>query len=159
MRTEIETMIQMLDNQKINYKIKLYISCINECPIVGRQSNNHIITEILKYKQLYLTNKVNTICLSDTTGTLSAADFTYVVDNCNKEGLPYSSFSLHLHVKSPPIVEDIFHKALDRNITQFDVSDIETGGCSVTMDANKLTPNLSYPLYYEFLTKYIMKKL
>jgi isopropylmalate/homocitrate/citramalate synthase len=161
-KTEIETMIQMIDNtiknnQKINYQIKLYISCINECPIEGKQDNNIIISEILKYK--HLTNKINNICLSDTTGTLLPDDFVYIVDNCNQQGIPFSKFSLHLHVKNQDIVEEIFHKALDRNITQFDVSDIESGGCSVTMDATQLNPNLSYKLYYEFLIKYIMKQL
>ena len=81
------------------------------------------------------------------------------MDKCNQQGVPYSNFSLHLHVKKQYITEEIFYEALNRNITQFDVSDIESGGCSVTMEANKLCPNLSYPLYYEFLTKYIMKQL
>jgi isopropylmalate/homocitrate/citramalate synthase len=162
MRTEIEAMIQMLDNtlinnQKINSQIKLYISCINECPIEGRQDNNNVVSEILKYN--HLTNKINNICLSDTTGTLTTNDFVDIVDKCNQQGVPYSNFSLHLHVKKQYITEEIFYEALNRNITQFDVSDIESGGCSVTMEANKLCPNLSYPLYYEFLTKYIMKQL
>lgn len=153
MRTEITHMIQIIQNKKINSKIKVYISCINECPIEGRLNNNQIIDEILKYKDL--TGKINNICLSDTMGTLLPDDFTYIVDNCNQQGIPFSKFALHLHVKNPAITENIFYKALDRNITQFDVSDIDSGGCSVTMDSNKLTPNLSYTLYYEFLTKYI----
>lgn len=161
MNNEITAMLQILDNRltnnKLDYKVKLYISCINECPIEGRINNNDIINEILKYNSV----KISNICLSDTMGTLTPDDFEYIVDTCNKKGILFSKFSLHLHVNPSreSIAEQIFNKAFDRNITQFDVSDLETGGCSVTMDVNKLKPNLSYALYYEFLTKYIMTKI
>jgi hypothetical protein len=35
---------------------------------------------------------------------------------------------------------------------------LESGGCSVTMDKNKLATNLSYELYYKSLFTYILKK-
>ena len=141
------------DETKTN--IKLYISCINECPLEGKKDNDFIINEIMKYNH----EQINTICLSDTMGTLEPSDFEYIVDNCNKNGLPFSKLSLHLHVKKERkyIAEILFHKALDRNIIQFDVSAIESGGCSVTMEKSKLNPNLTYELYYEFLTNYILK--
>ena len=137
--------------------IKLYISCINECPIEGKKDNDFIINEIMKYNH----EKINTICLSDTMGTLDPSDFEYIVDNCNKNGLPFSKMSLHLHIKKEQkyIAEKLFHKALDRNIVQFDVSAIESGGCSVTMDKNQLNPNLTYETYYEFLTNYILGEI
>ena len=46
----------------------------------------------------------------------------------------------------------------DKNIIEFDVSMLETGGCSVTM-GSKTKPNLSYNLYYKFLCDYIMDKI
>jgi hypothetical protein len=54
-------------------------------------------------------------------------------------------------------IEKIVHSALDNGITEFDVSELDTGGCSITMDKNKILPNLSYEQYYKFLTNYLMK--
>ena len=42
---------------------------------------------------------VDNICLSDTCGSLNEEDFEYIVDTCAYFGLPFSKFSLHLHVK------------------------------------------------------------
>ena len=100
------------------------------------------------------------MCLSDTCGTLKVEDFIYIVDRCYSQGIPYELFSLHLHVK--PEREDeikkIMYAALDRKITQFDVSHLTSGGCSVTIDSKDLAPNLSYDLYYDTLINYINEK-
>ena len=55
--------------------------------------------------------------------------------------------------------EEIIHKALDKKIINFDVSYLETGGCSVTIERKNIAPNLSYTLYYRSLCKYILKKV
>jgi len=156
-KEEINNMVSLINKHKDEYSIKLYISCINECPISGKLDNDLIVSEILKYNN----SNVENICLSDTCGTLEIDDFEYIVDTCNFFGMPFSKFSLHLHVKPERthIVKQIIHKALDRKIINFDVSLLESGGCSVTMDENKLTPNLSYELYFESLIEYINKKL
>jgi hypothetical protein len=135
--------------------IKLYVSCINECPISGKIDNNFIVDKILNLNK----TKVNNICLSDTCGTLDVSDFEYIVDRCIFLGLPRNKLSLHLHVKSgrEDIVEQIIHKALDRRILNFDVSLLETGGCSITMNKNQIANNLSYELYYKSLASYIKK--
>ena len=88
-------------------------------------------------------------------------DFEYIVDTCKFFGLPSNKLSLHLHVKNgrEDIVEKIIHKALDRRILDFDVSLLETGGCSVTMNKNQIAPNLSYDLYYKSLVNYIEKNI
>ena len=137
--------------------IKLYISCINECPISGKIDNDFIVNKILKLNKM----KVDNICLSDTCGTLDVDDFEYIVDTCNFFGIPYNKLSLHLHVKNgrENIIEKIIHKALDRRIIDFDVSLLETGGCSVTMNKNQIAPNLSYELYYKSLVNYIEKNI
>ena len=103
---------------------------------------------------------VDSICLSDTCGTLNEEDFEYIIDTCVYFGLPLSKFSLHLHVNKSreSEVEKIIHKALDRKIINFDVSLLDTGGCSVTMNKDRISPNLSYELYYKSLCNYIMKK-
>lgn len=155
---DIANMLQELDNtkDKINKSfVKLYVSCINECPIEGKIDNDYIIHRILHLNKM----NVDTICLSDTCGSLDVEDFEYIVDTCYYFGLPYSKISLHLHVQNgkEEIVEQIIHKALDRKIINFDVSALETGGCSVTMNESKLVKNLSYELYYKSLITYIKK--
>ena len=137
--------------------IKLYVSCINECPIEGKINKDFIVNRILKLNKM----NVDNICLSDTCGTLNVDDFEYIVDACNFFGLPSHKLSLHLHVKKgrEDIVEKIIHKAIDKRIIDFDVSLLETGGCSVTMDKNQIAPNLSYELYYKSLVNYIEKNI
>ena len=162
-RKDILNMILILDNErkekekeKENYNIKLYISCINECPIDGKIDNDFIVHEILKYSKFNIDN----FCLSDTCGTLELDDFEYIVDTCNYFGLPFSKMSLHLHVKNERkhIVKQIIQMAISKKINVFDVSILESGGCSVTIDKNKLAPNLSYDLFYESIVDYIEKK-
>ena len=153
-KVEIESMIQLLCFNE-SKQIKLYISCINQCPLEGKIHNDTIVQEILQYNCPEITN----ICLSDTMGTLEPNDFTYIVDKCDKHGIPYSKLSLHLHVQKGRVnaVKQIFHEALDRKMIQFDVSALETGGCSVTMQQSQLAPNLSYEQYYTFLMDYLEK--
>jgi len=136
--------------------IKLYVSCINECPIEGKINNDLIVDRLVTLNKM----SVDSICLSDTCGTLNEADFEYIVDKCACSGLQLSKFSLHLHVNKnrESEVEKIIHKALDRKIINFDVSLLDSGGCSVTMNREKISPNLSYDLYYKSLCNYIMKK-
>jgi isopropylmalate/homocitrate/citramalate synthase len=153
----------MLDDLKFNTLrtippvIKLYVSCINQCPIEGKIDNDYIVNRLLKINNNF---NVNSICLSDTCGTLSFDDFEYIIDTCDYFGLPKNKFSLHLHVKKgrEDEIEKIIHFALDKKIVDFDVSCLESGGCSVTMDKDKLCPNLSYELYYKALCKYIIKR-
>ena len=151
--------LQELDDsseRELKSFVKLYVSCINECPIEGKIDNEFIINRILHLNKL----NVDKICLSDTCGTLNDEDFEYIVDTCSFFGIPTNKFSLHLHVKNgrEDIVEKIIHKALDRKIIDFDVSSLESEGCSVTMDKGKLVPNLSYELYYKSLANYIVNK-
>ena len=146
---ELCEMMYILD-ENINIKntpfIKLYVSCINECPINGKINNNFIINRLLQLNKM----KVDNICLSDTCGTLNVTDFKYIVDNCNKNGLPFKNISLQLNVKKNRVkeIEKIIHSALDRRIINFDVVD-----SSVITNQN----NLSYEFYYKSLVKYIEK--
>ena len=156
---DIYEMLYELDDNKYRKRkpfVKLYVSCINECPIEGKIDIHFIVNRILKLNSM----NVDSICLSDTCGTLNVDDFEYIVDTCAFFGFPLSKFSLHLHLKREreKEVERIIHKALDRKIINFDVSYLETGGCSVTMDKKNLVSNLSYDLYYKTLCNYIIKK-
>ena len=143
-------------SQKNNFNVKLYVSCINECPLSGKINNDIIVDKLIKLNNI----NINNICLSDTCGTLDVSDFEYIVDECNQSGVPFYKFSLHLHVKPTreDVVKKIFFAALDRGIIDFDVSLLNTGGCSVTMSKENIAPNLSYDQYYNFLKSYIQSK-
>jgi len=149
-------MLYNLENKLEKNIVKIYVSCINECPIEGKIDNDFIVHRLLKLHNMNIDN----ICLSDTCGSLDPDDFEYIIDTCKIFGLPMSKVSLHLHVKPERenIVEQIIWKALDRKIINFDVSNLKSGGCSVTIDKSQLASNLSYELYYKSLCKYILKK-
>lgn len=154
---QISNMMQHLNKSSNLNNVKLYVSCINECPIEGKIDNNIIIQKILKYLEL----KPDLLCLSDTCGTLSVEDFNYIINNLKRSHITndYNYLSLHLHVKSgrEDDVEKLIHSALDFGIISFDVSALKTGGCSVTINKSDLAPNLSYELYYKALATYISK--
>jgi isopropylmalate/homocitrate/citramalate synthase len=157
---ELKKIFCKLDNKfndKKMYNTKLYVSCINECPIDGKIDNDFIVNRLLNLNNMNL--NITNICLSDTCGSLTIEDFQYIIETCDYFGLMFKKISLHLHVKpgNENKVEKIIHKALDYGITQFDVSLLNSGGCSLTMDKNRLLPNLSYELYYKSLCSYIEK--
>lgn len=140
------------------YNVKLYVSCINECPLTnGKLDNMEIVHTLKRLNSL----NVNKICLSDTCGSLEHKDFIAILKMCETVGIDISKFSLHLHVKPEreTEVEKIFHTALDYGINEFDLSAVKTGGCSVTMKQSQLAPNMSYEQYYKFLTSYLLKKI
>jgi len=141
--------------------VKLYVSCINECPIKGKINNDFIVKRLLKLSNLInITHIPVTICLSDTCGTLTVDEFEYIIFSYRSLTTNNIQFSLHLHVISDreKEVELIIHKALDYGITEFDTSHLETGGCAKVVNKNDIKPNLSYLLYYHSLMSYIKKQ-
>ena len=140
-------------NQISDKKIKLYISCINECPIQGILDNDIVINNILFYHNENFDN----ICLSDTCGTLSFKDYKYIIDECISFGVKPNNVSLHLHInKNIKETVNIIRYSLNKKINKFDVSAIENGGCSVTMDKNRMHHNLTYDVFYDILLNYIV---
>jgi hydroxymethylglutaryl-CoA lyase len=134
---------------------KLYISCINECPIEGKIDKNKVIEEIIYY---YKNMEIDEFCLSDTCGTLLFEDYKHIIDSCIQHGIESTKFSLHLHTSIDiDNIRDIVHYSIDNNIKKFDVSLIESGGCSITMEKSKLKPNMSYELLYKLFDEYIDK--
>jgi isopropylmalate/homocitrate/citramalate synthase len=132
---------------------KLYISCINKCPIMGKIENDVIVREILYYFENF---EFDELCISDTCGELEFENFIYIIKKCIILGIPESMFSIHLHISEKNIenIEKIIMFSFDNNIHKFDVSDIKSGGCSVTMNADETLQNLSYDLFYKILEKY-----
>lgn len=152
--TQIKNMTEKIKT-KDDTKIRVYVSCIDECPIEGKIPVQNIVTELFVLSTL----NIDKICLSDTCGTLTKETFIEIIENTKKVGIQTKKFSLHLHIKPKREneVEEIVHAAIDYGIEEFDVSDLMTGGCSVTIDNAKLAPNMSYRQYYKFLTNYLLK--
>jgi hypothetical protein len=136
------------------YTKKLYISCINECPIQGKIDNDVVVNDILYYNINY---DFDELCLSDTCGTLDYEDFVYIIETIHFFGIPKSKFSLHLHMNLAKLdqLEFILRYCFRNDIKKFDISLFETGGCSVTMSSDKLLPNLTYDMFYRILYKHI----
>ena len=157
----LKIMMNILDNEmKTNdgfekNKVKLYVSCINECPIEGKIPTTRIVDKLLELNDL----NFDKICLSDTCGTLTKEDFMDIINNITKNGLETKKISLHLHVnpEREDEMEEIVHSAFNHGIYEFDVSHVGSGGCSVTMDKNKLAPNMNYEQFYRFLMNYLLK--
>lgn len=141
-----EELMYMINNTN-GYK-KLYISCVNECPISGVLTTDLIVNELLEY----IKYPVNELCISDTCGTLTQKNLKKILDIIlpimQLKGESISKLSVHLHKnKDTNETKKIIHYCLDNYIYKFDVSYIEGGGCSVTMNNNKLNNNLTY---YDF---------
>ena len=139
-KKEINEMV----NSTNGYK-KLYISCINECPIIGKIDDSIIINEIIEYIKL----PVNEICLSDTCGTLTKDKLkdilSILLPVMQFNNVSVSKLSIHLHrhddIKE---TEKIISYCIDNYIYKFDVSNIDGGGCTVTMNEKNIKNNLSY---------------
>ncbi len=140
----------ILNDNELN--VKMYLSCINECPISGKIDNYKVVDEINYYNDNY---KIDEICLSDTCGTLKFKDFKEILDN-SLEKIPSHRISLHLHTNDMVELKKIITYSLDKDVKKFDVSAFENqGGCSVTIKNELLNPNLTYDIFYEILLKYL----
>lgn len=143
---EIKSMMDVVANIE-DTKVKLYISCISECPIFGVTTNINIVDEILYY--YYTHDELDEICLSDTCATLEYVDFKIIIDELIKRKIDINKISLHLH--NQPLrynnLRNILIYAMKKGIYRYDVSNIpEIGGCTVTM--NSTNGNLSYDQIY-----------
>jgi hydroxymethylglutaryl-CoA lyase len=155
-KCDFELMFYRWFRQPHIYKTKLYISCFNYCPIVGKIDNDFVLKEILHYHEKY---DFNELCLSDTMGKINFEDFEYIVDNCLYFGIPPSKLSFHFHVlpENMENLEKIIYYCFYKKLNRFDVSMLETGGCSITMTPEKLHPNMTYDVFYGILDKYIKR--
>ena len=136
-----------------NIYTKLYISCISECPLNGPLDINITLNEICKYHHNY---NFNELCLSDTCGTLTFDDFKYLVDSLYLFGVPKSKISLHLHMRNMDELKQIVRYSLLNGYVRFDVSILESGGCSVTMD--DCAPNMTYSVFSQIYNNTFVTK-
>jgi len=158
-KEELKTMFERLgDNSSENSKKKLYISCIDHCPITGKIDKEFIVKELLYYNTTY---NFDEICLSDTCGNLSFENFFYIIENATYLGIPTSKMSVHLHISNENMdnMKKIVKYCFENEINKFDISTLATGGCSITIENKKLLPNLSYGVFYSILYEYIYEKI
>jgi hydroxymethylglutaryl-CoA lyase len=147
-KEEICEMVQHIKHSNSESQIKLYISCINECPIAGKQSNSHVVKEI----QSYIDLEIDEFCISDTYGTLHHEDCAKIIDNL---GFNISKLSMHLHHSGDENLQKILEYCLGKGIVKYDVSILrESGGCSVTMGDKK---NINGNLHYDDFSRIIDK--
>jgi len=134
------------NKESIN-NVKLYVSCINECPIDGIISPSLIVNELSYYHHNF--ENITNLCLSDTCGTLTPDIFEIIVGKCTVfEGISSEKISIHLHCNNNnndfERINKIIQIAQEYDIYKIDVSLLDSGGCSVTMDVDKINRNLSY---------------
>jgi len=148
--------------QKLDYykdmNRKLYISCIDQCPLTKRNDISYIAKEINEYHEKY---DFTELSLSDTCGTLEPTRFDELMSLCLLQyGIPVSKISLHLHVSNSRkgAVKRIIKNAFDLGIFRFDVSFLETGGCSVTMKKDQIVNNITYSFFYECFHEYLVER-
>ena len=150
---ELDKIFFLLKNRNLQYKpiLKLYISCFKDCPFDGTIDTNFIVDKIIQYSQL----PVNIICLSDTCGTLNAADIKLIFDKCETHNIDFTKIGIHLHNNNNPLnsihnenrINCVLGECFQRNIIHYDVSLIEHGGCPLAAKNGQL-PNLTYDQFY-----------
>ena len=150
-KRNLSIMYDTIQDTNNENKIKIYLSCVNECPISGKIPIENVINEFLYYYNHY---KVEDICLSDTCGTLNHNDLKKIINILiDRYGVEPKKISLHFHTNNENL-ENIFkmlHIAYNNNIKKLDISCVESGGCNVTInDDNKLKKNMSYDILYQY---------
>jgi hypothetical protein len=138
-------------------QIKLYINCFNSCPFDGKLNNDYVVDEICKY---YTYIKPDVLCLKDTCGNISEADFEYIIDKCIQNGINSSKIALHLHVlnNNEQNTMNLINKAFDKKITMFDISSMKTDSYiknTIYMSNINYPTNLTYELFYKTLVNNI----
>lgn len=149
-KQELDKMFNEVDKSiNVVKNIKVYISCVDECPISGKIDKDYIIDEIQYYYENY--NRIDKICISDTCGTLEFSSFKKIIMNLDKV-VPLYKISLHLHFSDFDNISKIIEYAYLMGITDIDVSALEnSGGCSVTIEKGKTNANLSYSVLNEII--------
>ncbi len=127
------------------YTKKLYISCIDYCPLTGKIDNDYILKEILEYNKNY---DIDEICLSDNVGIIKPSELKYIITTLPIFGLPLSKISLQLYVSltNNSYIEDCLRVGIRNGITKYNVS--------YAYD-NKLQHTITYDKFYEILFKHL----
>lgn len=149
---ETYNVIQNIRNNEEFDNIKLYLSCINYCPVSKNKIN---INTIISYIKEYIDLGINEICLSDTAGTLSENEFKILVKRILLDDIEPKNISFHFHKNNNSNVIKNTVYALQHGFKHFDVSNIETGGCHMTLSKTELSPNMSYTDIHKSFNEYM----
>lgn len=125
---------------------KVYLSCVNECPVAKRKyATHHIADVVVEYAKI---PQVSEICLSDTMGTLRWVTLREILEEARASGVLMDKISLHLHISGDDIynMASLICMATSMGVTRIDVSDVGTGGCNMTLDEGQLHGNLTYEI-------------
>jgi isopropylmalate/homocitrate/citramalate synthase len=133
--------------------VKLYVSCITNCPIKGIQDKDHIINQLYEYLHI---DGITEVCLTDTCGNIRFCDFKHIIDYLGIDmNYKLDKLSLHLHCnyeKKYYTTDRIIDYAMYNNIYKFDVSSFEYiyfGNSYLDIDVKKFNNNLTYDRLYE----------
>jgi len=126
-----------------NTTIKLYISCVNHCPILGKIDPYAAFCEIAYY---HINHNYDEICITDTMGNMNPKDYEKIVRFLHLYGVPMSKISLHLRVSNTNIgnIRQILWHSFSMGINKFDV-------CLSELSSE----NMSYELFNQILYEYI----
>ena len=135
-------------------KVKLYVSCIKNCPIKGKQDNEHIINELYEYLHI---DGISEVCLTDTCGNMRYSDFIHIIDYLNIEmNYKLEKLSLHLHINQNEnkyyTTDNIIEYAINNNLKKFDLTSFENiyfGNGIIKVDVKEFNKNLTYDRLYE----------
>jgi isopropylmalate/homocitrate/citramalate synthase len=133
--------------------VKLYVSCITNCPMSGKQDNEHIVNQLYDYLHM---DGISNVCLTDTCGNMRYNDFTHIIDYLNIEmNYKLDKLSLHLHTNDNMkyyTTDAIIKYAIYNNIKKFDLTNFDNiyfGNGIITVDVKQFNNNLTYNRLYE----------
>ena len=146
-KVDLEKNVYLLEHNfqcRMDYKTKLYISCINHCPIIGRLDIVVILNTLMEY---YKTYNFDEYCICDTYGHLKIDDFEYLLNSMILFGIHPDNISVHLNNGNGngDNVKRILWHSFRNNIHKFDVSIHH--------------PNLTYDVLYHNIDQYIEHRL
>ena len=145
-------------------KVKLYVSCITNCPIKGRQENDHIINELYEYLHI---DGISEVCLTDTCSNIRYNEFKHIIDYLNIEmNYKLEKLSVHLHINHNEnkyyTMDNIIEYAINNNINKFDLTSFENiyfGNSIIKVDLKNFNNNLTYDRLYESIYDNIIYRI
>jgi hypothetical protein len=116
---------------------KLYISCISECPILGKIDINYVSRYIYYHHSEF---SFDEFCLCDTCGNLQLNDFKYIVDYFHLIGIPSNKIGFQLSANKDTAA--MIRYGIDKGIFRWDV---------VGDDFASLRGPITYKFFHTFL--------
>jgi len=132
-------------------KMKVYLSCIEYCPVSGRFTDIEKMADAVCSYVFH--SGISEVCLSDTTGSMRASSAVMLMAALAERQVSTKDIGVHLHKMGDNAagVHRLGAIFLAAGVTKIDVSNLRTGGCSVTMEESDLHANTHYddiePIY------------